>query len=228
MSWIQSQDAEIIKTRFDNELQGEVTLYVFTRDDRLVIPGRPPAPYARETVEIMKELAALSDKLSVKVIDANSDQVTVEQFNIEVVPAIVLVDEAGKDYGIRFYGLPGGFEFAALLDAIINVSRGEAHLLDEAVEERAGALEDPVHLKVFVTPTCPHCPGAVRTASALAIISEQVRTDVVDATQFPELAQRYQVFAVPRVVINDNKYFEGNLPPEQFIGRIEEALEEAV
>lgn len=62
----------------------------------------------------------------------------------------------------------------------------------------------------------------MRTANAFAMISENVRSDVIDATQFPDMARQYQVFAVPKVVINDKTSFEGNLPPHQFVGHIEQ------
>lgn len=153
MSWIQPRDAELLKTRFENEMQGEVSLYVFTRDDRIMVPGRPPVPYAREIVEVMQELAALSDKLNVIVVDADSEQALITEYGIELLPAVVPVDSEGKDHGIRFYGLPSGYDFATLLEAIFDISRGEAGITDEPVKERVQALANPVHIRVFVTPT---------------------------------------------------------------------------
>jgi len=59
---------------------------------------------------------------------------------------------AEKDYGIRMYGLPSGYEFGTLVEAILDVSRGDSGLSDET---RAGLkdLARPVHVQVFSTPT---------------------------------------------------------------------------
>lgn len=64
----------------------------------------------------------------------------------------------------------------------------------------------------------------MRTANILAVMSSQIRSSIVDASQFPDLVRQYQVFAVPKVVINEHWSFEGNLPPIQFIANIEQAV----
>ena len=71
-------------------------------------------------------------------------------------------------------------------------------------------LSSDVHLQVFVTPTCPHCPSAARTAHQLAMASPRVTADVIVANDFPELAERYGVMAVPRVVIDDDGELRGS------------------
>ena len=60
--------------------------------------------------------------------------------------------EGSKDYGIRFLGVPAGYEFSNLIDAIIAVSRGEPQLKDESKAALAGLAQD-VTIKVFATPT---------------------------------------------------------------------------
>jgi alkyl hydroperoxide reductase subunit AhpF len=64
----------------------------------------------------------------------------------------VVVVEGAQDYGIRFLGMPGGYEFSNLIDSIIAVSTGEAGLSDETKTALAGLTED-VTIKVFTTPT---------------------------------------------------------------------------
>lgn len=106
--------------------------------------------HGRETRQALEELAALSDKLSLEVYDFLLDKQKVAEYGVDKVPATALRN--GKDYGIRFYGMPAGYEFSALLDAILDVSRGES-TLGQKTKEKLGQISQPTHLEVFVTPT---------------------------------------------------------------------------
>jgi glutaredoxin-like protein len=106
--------------------------------------------YGRETCQVLRELAALSDKLSLEVYDFLLDKEKVAKYGVDKVPATVIRNR--KDYGIRFYGMPAGYELSTLLDAILDVSRGESGLGQET-KEKLGRIKQPIHLEVFVTPT---------------------------------------------------------------------------
>lgn len=106
--------------------------------------------YGREARELLQEVAALSDKLSLEVFDFLLEPERVQEFGVDNVPATVVCGE--KDYGIRFYGLPAGYEFSNLLDAIVAVSKGDSGL-SAASREKLAQVAEPVHLQVFVTPT---------------------------------------------------------------------------
>ena len=106
--------------------------------------------YGRETKQLIEELALLSDKLSVEVYNFLLDKEKVAEYRIDKVPATAVRD--GKDYGIRFYGLPAGYEFSTLLDAIVSVSKADSGLGAES-KEKLTQVTHPVHLEVFVTPT---------------------------------------------------------------------------
>ena len=81
-----------------------------------------------------------------------------------------------------------------------------------------------MHLQVFVTPTCPYCPGAVRLAHQFAMETDHVTSDMVEATEFPELSVRHQVSGVPKTVANDRSAAEGMMPEKEFLDRILEAV----
>jgi thioredoxin family protein len=70
---------------------------------------------------------------------------------------------------------------------------------------------------VFVTPTCPYCPGAASTANRMALASSKVRSLVVEANEFVELSDRFGVQGVPRTVVNRAGAFVGALPENRFI-----------
>jgi glutaredoxin-like protein len=171
--------------------------------------------FCRETGQLLRELAALSPKLRVVEHDFVLDKETVASYGVEQVPAIVPVGPSG-DLGIRFYGIPAGYEFASLLEGLRLAAGAEAELASETKEFLA-TLDREVTLEVFVTPTCPYCPGMVVNAFRLAAASPKVKAAMVEATEFPHLAIRYQVRGVPRTVINRGAGFIEGLVPESYL-----------
>ncbi len=177
--------------------------------------------FCKETRELALGLAELSQKLKVKVYDfvKNGDEAI--KYNIKKIPAIAVI--GSKDYGVRYYGLPAGYEFAAFVDDIIDVSRGTTSF-SETLKKKIAEIKKAVHIQVFVSPTCPYCPKAARHAHQFAIENELIRADVIEMTEFPYLVQRYSVMSVPHVVINENTSFVGAQPAEVFIEQIHMAL----
>ena len=177
--------------------------------------------YCRETRELLEEIAALSDQVSLEVHNFVTDPEPVKAYGIDKIPATAIVGE--EDYGIRFYGIMAGYEFTSLIHAIRLVGGAGAQLSPQTVEQLA-AIEEPVHLQVFVTPTCPYCPQAVALGYEMAYASPQVRADGIESSEFPQLAIKYQVAGVPRTVINEDTYLEGAAPPDMLMAKIGEAL----
>ena len=141
MGLIGVDDAQEIRERL-TEMVNPVRLIHFTQELGL--------EYGREAKQLMEELAGLSDKLSVEVLNFQLDKERAAEYGIDKVPATVLRN--GKDHGIRFYGIPAGHEFATVLDTILALSRGDSGLKPES-REKLAAVTAPLHLEVFVTPT---------------------------------------------------------------------------
>jgi glutaredoxin-like protein len=177
--------------------------------------------YCRETRQLVEEVAALSDQVSAKIYDfvANKDQAA--RFGIDKIPAIAVV--GAEDYGVRFYGIPSGYEFASLLHAIKVVAAADP-TLDEDTKAFLGGLATPVHIQVFVTPTCPYCQNSVILGHQMAVASPFVRADMVEATEFPHLAAKYQVMGVPRTVINEVVHIEGAVPEQVVVSKLQDAV----
>ena len=108
-------------------------------------------PESEQVRRLVEELAAIDPRLTVESYNFVLDKEKVESFGIARIPAIAAMGK-DKDYGIRLYGLPSGYEFGTLVEAILDVSRGDSGLSDET---RAALMElpRPVHLQVFSTPT---------------------------------------------------------------------------
>jgi glutaredoxin-like protein len=200
-----------------------VTVAVFAVDD-----GDPHAcEICEDTRQLVEELAFLSDgKIVAKTYDLNRDADIAARYGIDAAPAIVLLDASGKDHGVRFFGIPTGYEFATLISDVTMISTGDPGLRRDTLDV-LGALETPVNIQVFVTPTCPYCPPAVHLAHRLAFAGDRVTSSMVDASEFPDLADRYDVRAVPLTVINDTVRLEGSMPEADVVEALRTAIAEA-
>lgn len=141
MGLIGDEDLQEIRQRLA-PMVNPVRLVHFTQELNL--------EYGREAQQLLKEVAGVSDKLSLEVYDYLLDKEKVAEYGVDKVPATVIRD--GKDYGLRYFGLPAGYGFSALLDAILSVSKGDSGLKEET-RQKLQKLAEPLHLQVFVTPT---------------------------------------------------------------------------
>ena len=108
-------------------------------------------PESEQVRRLVEEVAALDGRITAESYNFVLDTERVEQLKIARIPAIAILG-AEKDHGIRMYGLPSGYEFGTLVDAILDVSSGTSGL-GEATRDALKALTQPVHLQVFSTPT---------------------------------------------------------------------------
>lgn len=141
MGLIRDEDLAEIRERL-KEAVSPVKLVHFTQELNV--------QYGREALQLLKDLAVLSERLSLEIYNFLLDKDKVAEYGVDKVPATAVRN--GKDYGIRFYGVPAGYEFSSLLDAIIDVSKGQSGL-EEQSKEKLRLVTQPLHLQVFVTPT---------------------------------------------------------------------------
>ena len=166
-------------------------------------------PACQVQQEILETVTALSEKLELRIFNSQEHQEEVEKYNIDKFPATVPVGE--KDHGIRFFGVTAGQEFPSFLQTIMMISTGHSGLAPE-LEALVRDIEKPVHIQVFVTLTCPYCPIMVHAAHQFAYVNDNIRSDMIESSQFLELARKYQVEGVPRTVINETTVLEGAHP----------------
>ncbi len=108
-------------------------------------------PESEQVRRLVEELAALDPRITAESYNFVLDTAKVEELKIQRIPAIAVLG-AEKDHRIRMYGLPSGYEFGSLVDAILDVSSGDSGL-SEATRTALADLASPVHLQVFSTPT---------------------------------------------------------------------------
>jgi glutaredoxin-like protein len=185
--------------------------------------------YCRETQQLLEEVIALNDKVELTVHDIDQYQDLANQFNVTNTPGIVIAakDERDvKDFGIQYSGIPAGHEFSTLINDILMVSRRDSGL-DAKTREYLKNLDQPLLLQVFVTPTCPYCPRAVLLAHQMAMENPtMIRAEGVEATEFPDLANRFNVRGVPQTVINSGSgMVVGAVPELNLLAEIRRALQ---
>jgi len=221
MQLLNEEVRDFARKKFEAELLNPVNLVYFMKEkSTLIVPGKEPEQdynFCPETKQLLEELSSLTDKIKLTVYDLEKDQNQATEFQIDKVPATIIMSD--QDYGIRFFGIPSGYEFMSLLEAIVDVSRGETELSQET-REALKNLDKEVNIKIFVTPTCPYCPMTVRLGHQMALESPLVRASMIEASEFPQLTQQYEVFGVPKSIFNESLSLEGAVPEEMFLEQV--------
>ncbi len=183
--------------------------------------------YCGDTLQLLEEVTAISDKLSLETYDLERDAETAARYNVDKAPGIVIAaDEGGEtvDYGVRYAGIPSGHEFSSLIQDLVQVSRRDSGL-SEATRKFLAGLKEPVNMLVFVTPTCPYCPRAVVLAHQMAMESPMVQAEMVEAMEFPDLSNQFGVSGVPQTTINFGKgTVIGAVPEAHLVQELQSAL----
>ncbi|AHF79998.1 protein disulfide oxidoreductase [Thermococcus paralvinellae] len=224
MGLISDGDKKVIKEEFFSKLTNPVKLIVFV--------GKEHCQYCEQLKQLVQEISELSDLVSYEIHDFDTEKELAEKYRIDRAPATIITQD-GKDLGVRYFGLPAGHEFGAFLEDIVDVSNGTTDLMPDT-KDTLKSIDKDVRILVFVTPTCPYCPMAVRMAHKFAIENAlagkgKILGDMVEAIEYPEWADQYRVMAVPKIVIQvdgvDKVEFEGAYPEKMFLEKLLEALE---
>lgn len=212
---IKDKDRETLKAHFAETLEHPVTVVLYTlKEDSDPAPKEMTCAFCRETEALLQELAGLSDKVTLEVRDFAAESAQARAQGVDKVPGILLV--GAKDYGVRYFGAPVGYEFTTIVEDMVDVSRG-ATSLAPGTKARLAKVDKDIHLQVFVTPNCPYCPKAVRLAHQMAVESDHIRADMIESSEFPDLVEKYNVFGVPRIIVNEGEGFEGAMPESVFL-----------
>src|SRR5687768_9008910 len=128
------QDEIEIKKRL-SEITHDVRVVLFTQS--LNCESCP------DTERLLKAVAALSEKIKLEILNPMIDRDRAAQYNVDRVPAIIV--EGEKDYGIRYFGIPGGYEFASLLEALVAAGKRKSGLSETSIA-LIQKLTDPLNL----------------------------------------------------------------------------------
>jgi glutaredoxin-like protein len=141
MGALEEKDREQLKKAFE-VMKEDVRLVMFTQELE--------CQFCKITRELLEEVAGLSPKIKLEVRDFVKDAELAKKHGVDKIPAVLVMGE--KDYGIRFYGVPAGYEFAILVEDILNVGRRE-HGLPTDIADKLAKVDKPVHMQVIISPT---------------------------------------------------------------------------
>ena len=175
--------------------------------------------YCRECRQLVMEFAEYSNLIHINVYDREEDRDEIEELKIEHVPAIVPMDKKLNDFGIRFYGIPSGYEFQSLLGIVLQISKNKVGLREE-LKAQIKNIQEPLTIQTYVTPICSYCPSVVRLIHKMALLNPGIKAEMIEITEFPELGKAANVKGVPKTVINNTFEIEGAIPEDQFIQKI--------
>ncbi len=184
---------------FTKEMQAQLET-VFERMEhplilKLFLDDRP---ISNELKEYMENLADLTDKLSIEIVNETS----------EFPPCVKLYDNNNKYTGLAFHGVPGGHEFTSFVLSLYN-SAGKGQFMEEEIRKRILCLKKKIEIKILVSLSCTMCPELVIAVQHIATVAENIIAEVYDIHHFEELKNKYHVMSVPCVVINDEHVFFG-------------------
>ncbi|BBJ27620.1 protein disulfide oxidoreductase [Athalassotoga saccharophila] len=211
---LSEEDRKYLVDLFEKELKGEVKILFFGSK------RKEECEYCDLTEQILQELAETNNKITIETHDFDEDAL-VKKYNVEMVPAILMLDSEGNDMRIRYYGIPSGYEFSSLIEDVIATSKKGEVDLSSSTLKKLEEIKSPLKLQVFVTPTCPYCPRAVLMAHKLAMKSPNIIGEMIEANEFPDLSMQYNVSSVPHIIINEGEgEFVGALPEDAFVEQI--------
>jgi glutaredoxin-like protein len=208
MSLLSERDRQTVQSHLAG-LTHDVTVLFFTQ----TIGAPETALIARQVVD---EVASLNDRIKVEEVNLILDKDRSAQFGIDRIPAIVLLRD-GADTRMRFLGAPAGYEFSSLVESIALAGSDDSGLSDDSKQVIAEKATTPMEIKVFVTPTCPHCPRAVTLAHRMAVESPNISATCIEASEFHDLSRQYRVNGVPKTVSSSGAEIMGALPEELFV-----------
>lgn len=195
-----------------SELKNNLRIVLFTSEENCETCG--------DTLELITEISALSDKITLTTYDLKKDAAEAAKYDVTLSPSFVLLDKDDQYKGVKFNGIPAGHEINSFISALLEMSGAESEVPQNLVE-RIAKIDKPVNIKVFVTLSCPHCPGAVQKAHKLAMMNKNIVGEMIEAQTFYELSEKFNVSGVPKIIINDELELVGNQPIERFLEQIE-------
>ncbi len=189
-----------------------VRLILFTRD-----VGCETCP---EMLALARAIKKRSPKVALEVYDQVMDRDKSEQYGVKYVPALIVQGENNRL--VRFYGLMEDAVLELLLDTLMAVSGGKAWFPDK-IRRTLAHLEKDVAIKVFVESDCSECRPVAETAIGLALESDLVSSDIIIASDFPDLIKKYAIKTLPKTIFGANLHMDGHVSESEFLEMIFQA-----
>lgn len=205
---------EYVKKHLEG-MKGEVKLITF-------IDSPEKCHYCEDLRVILDLIAESVENVKVEYYNIAEDLDKAKEYNVEYAPTVILEKDGKRN--IRYVGIPGGYEFPVFIETIKNFANNQTKLSNSS-KEILKRIEDPVRIRILVTLSCPYCPFAARTANSFAIETDNIVSEIIDVGEIEEIAIKYDVQAVPKIVINEKIELLGAQPEGRFLQAVLKAIE---
>lgn len=163
---------------------------------------------SREMAELLGEIAALSDQVSVT--NADDDQRR---------PSF-LIRRTGTDVGVRFAGVPLGHEFTSLVLALLQVG-GHPPKLSQDVIDQVQALDGDYQFESYFSLTCQNCPDVVQALNLMSVLNPRIRHVAIEGGAFQAEVEARQIMSVPAIFLNGEPFAQGRMDVEQILAKLD-------
>ncbi|OON95668.1 MAG: thioredoxin reductase [Epulopiscium sp. Nele67-Bin005] len=187
-----------------------------TKNVKFVTVVDPTNDRSQELQKLLEELTVLSNKLALDVVQKGENPELEQKLSIDKFPVVCMLDENDNYTGVKFCGVPGGHELNSFVLTIYNLgSDGQAISPDDV--EKIKAISKPVNVKVVVSLACHLCPDVVVAGQRVAILNENVETEMIDIALFEDIKKKYNIMSVPAIIIDNEKVAFGAKKLSQII-----------
>jgi len=168
---------------------------------------------------LLNTLEELSNgKLSIEEVSIEENQEEAEKYNVTRIPAILFVNDDGKEI-IRYSAHPTGSEFVPFLNSIQYFSGIRPYYADQIITHLKKI--DKAEMKIFITPTCSYCPATVPVLTLFAIVSKgKITAEIIDVNLNPDIAKKYGVQSFPLTIINETERIVGMFTPQDLLDKL--------
>ena len=174
----------------------------------VLVTSLDDGPKSAELTELLDEIAAMSDLISV---ERRDDDTRRPSFAIE---------RAGTDVQVRFAGIPMGHEFTSLVLALLQVGGHPSTASDETIEQIRN-LDGEYHFETYFSLTCQNCPDVVQGLNLMSIINPKIHHVAIDGALFQDEVDERQVMAVPSVFLDGEMWGSGRMTLEELVAKLD-------
>lgn len=161
-----------------------------------------------ELDELLKEIAALSDQISLVRGDDNERK-----------PSFA-INRVGSDIGVRFAGIPMGHEFTSLVLALLQVGGHPSKTAADVIEQVKN-LEGDYHFETYFSLSCQNCPDVVQALNLMSVLNPKIQHVAIDGALYQDEVDARQVMSVPTVYLNGEVFDQGRMSLEQILAKID-------
>ncbi len=194
----------------DNTLKTQLKAYLerLTRPLQLVA-SLDDSDKSREMHELLREIAELSDKISV-----------VEQRDDAERKPSFAITSPGQEISLRFAGIPMGHEFTSLVLALLQTG-GHPPKVDADLIQQIQQLDGDFHFETYISLSCQNCPEVVQSLNLMAVLNPRIKSVTIDGALFQSEVEQRQIMAVPTVYLNGQVFGQGRMSVEEILAKLD-------